>query len=83
MVVDRFSGWFNIFQVENGAHGLVKIFTRLLQDMKVPETLTTDGGTTYVSKVFQEFLSAYTGCFKKKLRLGILCNRAFFSPFYR
>ena len=59
VVVDRFSGWFNTFQAKDGTHGLVKTFTRLFQDMGVPETLTTDGGTTYVSQVFEEFLSSY------------------------
>ena len=38
---------------------LVKIFARLFQDMGVPESLTTDGGTTYVSEQFKRFLSDY------------------------
>ena len=59
MLVDRFSGWFNIFPAKDGTNGLVKIFTRLFQDMGVPETLTTDGGTSFVSHVFQDFLSNY------------------------
>ena len=59
VVVDRFSGWFNIFQAKDGARGLVAMFTRLFQDAGVPETLTTDGGTTYVSAKFQEFLATY------------------------
>ena len=59
MIVDRFSGWFNIFQAKDGARGLVAMFTRLFQDAGVPETLTTDGGTTYVSAKFQEFLATY------------------------
>ena len=59
VVVDRFSGWFNIFQAKDGAHGLVAMFTRLFQDTGVPESLTTDGGVTYVSAKFQEFLATY------------------------
>ena len=42
-----------------GAVDLVRIFLRLFQDMGVPETLTTDGGTVYMSKSFQELLQQY------------------------
>ena len=59
MVVDRFSGWFNVFKSKDGASGLVTIFTRLFHDMGVPESLTSDGGTTYMSAKFQSFLNCY------------------------
>ena len=38
---------------------LVKIFSRLFQDMRVPESLMTDGGTTYMSGQLKKFLSGY------------------------
>ena len=38
---------------------IVGIFTKLFQDMGVPESLTTDGGTTYLSQSFQTCLRNY------------------------
>ena len=59
VIVDRFSGWFNIEIGKGGAVDLVRIFSRLFQDMGVPESLTTDGGTVYMSQSFQELLEQY------------------------
>ena len=59
VVVDRFSGWYNIYQAAGGAINLVGIFTKIFQDMGVAESLTTDGGMTYVSAKFKEFLREY------------------------
>ena len=44
VIVDRFSGWFNISHGKGGAERIVPVFAKLFQDMGVPETLTTDGG---------------------------------------
>ena len=38
---------------------LVNIFSKLFQDVGVPESLTTDGGSTYLSTQFQQFLRSY------------------------
>ena len=59
VLVDRFSGWFNIYHSKGGTRGLVTIFSRLFQDMGVPESLTTDRGTTYMSEQFNKILSDY------------------------
>ena len=59
VVVDRFSGWFNIHTGDGGSKWLTKIFHRLFQDVGIPETLTTDGGTTYMSSMFQDCLKKY------------------------
>ena len=59
VVVDRFSGWYNIYHAAGGTMNIIGIFTKLFQDMGVPESLTTDGGTTYVSQSFQAFLKDY------------------------
>ena len=59
VIVDRFSGWFNVHHGKGGTLELVRIFARLFQDMGVPESLTTDGGMTYVSEQFKRFLSDY------------------------
>lgn len=56
VIVDRFSGWFNIHHGKGGTLELVRIFARLFQDMGVPESLTSDGGPTYIS---EQFLSDY------------------------
>ena len=49
VIVDRFSGWYNIYMARGDTDKLIEIFTKLSQDVGVTETLTTDGGTTYVS----------------------------------
>ena len=59
VIVDRFSGWFNISPGKGGAVELIPIFTKLFQDMGVPESLTTDGGVAYMSHSFQDLLKQY------------------------
>ena len=59
VVVDRFSGWYNIYHAAGGTMNLVGIFTKIFQDMGVAESLTTYGGTTYVSTQFRSFLREY------------------------
>ena len=59
VVVDRYTGWFNIHQGVGGARWLTDIFHKLFQDVGICETVTTDGGTTYTSKLFQECLGKY------------------------
>ena len=59
VVVDRFSGWYNIYHAAGGTMNIIGIFTKLFQDMGVSESLTTDGGATYVSQSFQAFLTDY------------------------
>ena len=57
--MDRYTGWFNIHQGVGGARWLVDIFHKLFQDVGICETVTTDGGTTYMSALFQECLNKY------------------------
>ena len=59
VIVDRFSGWFNIHRGKGGAAEVIPVFTKLFQDMGVPEILTTDGGTVYMSQSFQDLLKQY------------------------
>ena len=59
VVVDRFSGWYNVYHAAGGSMNIIGIFTKLFQDMGVPESLTTDGGTTYLSQSFQTLLKNY------------------------
>ena len=42
VVVDRFSGWFNIYRGKGGATCLVDMMTKLFQDMGVPDTITSE-----------------------------------------
>ena len=59
VIVDRYSGWFNIHTGRGGAIELQAVFNKLFQDVGVPESLTTDGGTTYMSRGFQDLLKQY------------------------
>ena len=59
VIVDRFSNWFNIHHAKGGSLNLVDIFSKLFQDVGVAESLTTDGGSTYLSNQFQTFLKNY------------------------
>ena len=59
VIVDRFSGWFNVYTGKGGSIELQGVFTKLFQDVGVPESLTTDGGTTYMSRGFQDLLQQY------------------------
>ena len=59
LIVDRYSGWINIHSGGGGSKWLVEIFHKLFQDVGIAETLTTDGGTTYMSEAFQECLKKY------------------------
>ena len=59
VVVDRLGGWYDIYHAAGGTMNLVGIFTKIFQDMGVAESLTTDGGTTYVSTQFRSFLREY------------------------
>ena len=58
VIVDRFSGWFNVYTGKGGSIELQGIFTKLFQDVGVPESLTTDGGVTYMSRGFQDLLQS-------------------------
>ena len=49
VVVDRFSGWFNIYKGRGGATCLVDIMTKLFQDMGILDTITSDGGPKFKS----------------------------------
>ena len=59
IVVDRYSGWFNIYQGSGGAKWLVKNFTKLFQDVGIAESVTTDGGPTYMSDEFRECMKKF------------------------
>ena len=45
--------------IEGGAGWIAEIFIKLFRDMGIPETLTTDGGTTFVSDQFKKILEQY------------------------
>ena len=59
VVVDRYSGWFNIYQGSGGAKFLINCFTRLFQDVGIAESVTTDGGTTYTSDAFRDCMKQF------------------------
>ena len=59
VVVDRFSGWFNIYKGSGGATCLVDMMTKLFQDMGVADTITSDGGPEFKSEKFKACLRQY------------------------
>ena len=59
VIVDHFSNWYDIHTGRGGAAWLADVFTNLFRDMGIPESLTTDGGTCFVSSEFQAFLTNY------------------------
>lgn len=52
VVVDRFIGWFNIYQGKGGATCLSDMMTKLFKDLGVPESITSDGGAEFESEEF-------------------------------
>ena len=60
MVVDRFSNWFNVYEVE---------IMRLFQDFGVPETITSNGSPQFTSDKFQTFLMLY-GVYHRLMSVG-------------
>ena len=52
VVVDRFIGWFNIYQGKGGATCLSDMMTKLFKDLGVPESITRDGGAEFESEEF-------------------------------
>ena len=59
VVVDRFSGWFNIYRGKGGATCLVDMMTKLFQDMGVPDTITSDGGPEFKAEKFKSCMRQY------------------------
>ena len=59
VVVDRFSGWFNIYMGKGRACTLVEILYKLFQDVGVPETMTSDGGPEFKSEKLKALLQKY------------------------
>ena len=59
MVVDRYSGWFNIYYGEGAAKSLIGTLTALCRDFGVPETVTTDGGPQFTSDITETFFKQY------------------------
>ena len=59
VIVDRFSGWFNVYAGKGGADCLVDMMTRLFQDMGVPDSVTSDGGPEFKSDKFKSCLRQY------------------------
>ena len=59
VIVDRYSGWFHIYNGKGGAPWLVSNFTKLFQDVGIPETVTSDGGPQYMSEEFRECMKKF------------------------
>ena len=59
VIVDRYSGWSHIYNGKGGAPWLVSNFTKLFQDVGIPETVTSDGGPQYTSEEFSECMRKF------------------------
>ena len=57
VVVDRYSGWPSVhYPRDQGEKELIRILRDHFETFGVPEELTSDGGSNYVSNATQEFL---------------------------
>ena len=55
---DRFSNWPGVY-IGNSSMDVCKVVARLLEDYRIPELLTTDGGKNYTSARVEAFLQQY------------------------
>ena len=65
---DRLTGWLILYRLESGhatSTKLMSICRQLFQTYGAPEELSTDGGPTFTSSTFQEFLK--TWCVRHRL----------------
>ena len=59
VIVDRYSGWFHIYNGKGGAPWLVSNFTKLFQDVGITEKVSSDGGPQYISEEFRKCMKKF------------------------
>ena len=54
-VVDRFSGWFKVYNMDGKVLTLIRTLRNLFAQMGVPVELATDGGPSFTAYDFGQF----------------------------
>ena len=55
-MVDRFTGWIEVYRMDGKTMSLIKTLRNLFAQSGVPEELATDKGTSFTSYETQQFL---------------------------